>query len=126
MNTKDAEIIALYLERNEQAIAQTSQLYGSFCLSVAMNILHNNADAEECVNDTYLKVWQTIPPKTPNPLKPYLAHMCETLLSPSIEKSTPRKEVAHLKFPCLNWKNAFPLPLLILTLPCFLMILWGV
>ncbi len=61
----DHEIIELYWQRDEEAIVQTGQKYGSFCQSIAMNILSVREDAEECVNDTYQKAWTTIPPERP-------------------------------------------------------------
>ena len=62
---EDKEIIGLYLDRNEQAIAATSEKYGSYCKSISVNILKNDEDAEECVNDTYMKTWNAIPPQIP-------------------------------------------------------------
>lgn len=62
----DWEIIDLYFERNESAIRETEAKYGNLCMSIARNILGNEADTEECVNDTYLSVWNTIPPQRPN------------------------------------------------------------
>ena len=61
----DNEIIALYLQRDERAISETDKKYRSCLLGIAMNILHNHADCEECLNDTYLNVWSTIPPTRP-------------------------------------------------------------
>ena len=58
----DQDIIALYFDRNEQAIAETDKSYGKACMQVSMNILQSRPDAEECVNDTYLKTWNAIPP----------------------------------------------------------------
>lgn len=62
---EDKEIIKLYLDRNEQAIAATSEKYGSYCKTISVNILKNDEDAEECVNDTYMKTWNAIPPQIP-------------------------------------------------------------
>lgn len=62
---EDKEIIGLYLDRNEKAISATSEKYGSYCKSISMNILKNGEDAEECVNDTYMKTWNAIPPQIP-------------------------------------------------------------
>ena len=59
--TDDQTIIQLYWERNEEALVETAEKYGSFCRSIAENILHNSEDAKECVNDTYLKTWNSIP-----------------------------------------------------------------
>ena len=62
---EDKEIIKLYLDRNEKAIAATSEKYGSYCETISVNILKNDDDAEECVNDTYMKTWNAIPPQIP-------------------------------------------------------------
>ena len=69
---QDQDIIALYNARNEQAIAESSTKYGYYCTSIALNILHNMQDAEECVNDTWLRAWNSIPPTKPNHLQLYL------------------------------------------------------
>ncbi|MDR2532742.1 MAG: sigma-70 family RNA polymerase sigma factor [Oscillospiraceae bacterium] len=61
----DTMIIELYQNRSESAIAETASKYGSYCLAIATNILKNREDAEECVNDTYYKVWEAIPPEQP-------------------------------------------------------------
>lgn len=62
---EDLQIIDLYFKRNETAISETDKKYGAFCHSIAMNMLSIYADAEECVNDTYLQAWNTIPPQRP-------------------------------------------------------------
>ena len=68
----DEEIISRYFSRDEGAIAATSQKYGRQCYSVSFNILRVQEDAEEFVNETYLKVWNAIPPERPHDLKYYL------------------------------------------------------
>lgn len=69
----DNEIISLFNERNERALSAVSEKYGSSCSRIAKNILKNDQDAEECVNDTYLKVWESIPPERPNSLGAFIA-----------------------------------------------------
>lgn len=61
----DPKIIELYLKRDEQAIKETSVKYGKLCHNISYNILNNHEDAEECVNDTYIGVWNAIPPTRP-------------------------------------------------------------
>ena len=61
----DNQIIKLFFTRNEDAIAQTAYKYGTRLMGLSANILRNNEDAQECVNDTYLKAWDTIPPTRP-------------------------------------------------------------
>lgn len=68
----DEEIIKLYFDRNEAAISETEQKYGRLCMSVANKILDNAEDNEECVNDAYLKVWNSIPPNEPKSLKAFV------------------------------------------------------
>ncbi len=68
----DNEIIELYFARDQKAIVATSAKYGSYCYTVAYNILHNAEDSEECLSDTWLGAWNTIPPKRPSRLATYL------------------------------------------------------
>ena len=75
----DHEIVALYHARDERAIEQTSHKYGDYCFTIANNILRSQQDAEECVNDTWLQTWNTIPPQRPNSLKYYLAKITRNL-----------------------------------------------
>ena len=76
---QDNEIIRMYLDRNEQAIAESDRKYGALCHSVAMNILDSRPDVEECVNDTWLKAWNSIPPENPTSLKHYLGRLTRHL-----------------------------------------------
>lgn len=75
----DELIIALYFERNEKAIAETAQKYGPLCHRIAMNILLLHEDAEECVNDTYHKAWNSMPPERPCSLKAFLGRITRNL-----------------------------------------------
>ena len=75
----DEEIIALYFARDEQALAQTDAKYGSYCFALANAILPCREDAEEAVNDTYWKAWQTMPPKRPSVLRMFLAKITRNL-----------------------------------------------
>ena len=61
----DKAIISLYIDRSEQAISETDRKYGNYLRKIAENILGNKSDTEECLNDTYLKVWNAIPPHVP-------------------------------------------------------------
>ena len=75
----DADIVSLYLARDESAIEHTARVYGHYCLSVAMNILNSPPDAEECVNDTWLKTWNSIPPQKPTILRLFLGKITRNL-----------------------------------------------
>ena len=75
----DQDIVALYFARNEQAIRETDVKYGKICMQVSMNILDSRPDAEECVNDTYLKTWNSIPPTKPNSLCAFVCRIVRNL-----------------------------------------------
>lgn len=75
----DADIIAMYFARDEEAIKATDERYGAFCHRLAMNILSNTQDAEECVNDTYVQVWNVIPPTRPRSLQAFLGRIVKNL-----------------------------------------------
>lgn len=76
---EDSEIITLYWERNPDAISETATKYGSYCKSIARNILGSEEDAEECLNDTYLNAWNSMPPHRPNLLSAYLGKITRNL-----------------------------------------------
>lgn len=75
----DKQIVDLYFARDEQAIAETEQKYGRFCLRISMNVLGVREDAEECVSDTYLSAWKQIPPTVPMSLKAFLGRIVRNL-----------------------------------------------
>lgn len=72
---EDSKIIELFFARSEQAIIELSKKYEMICKKIAKNILNNMLDAEECVNDAYLGMWNTIPPQNPNPLLAYVSRI---------------------------------------------------
>lgn len=76
---EDSQIIELYWQKNADAISETANKYGAYCFTIAENILHNNEDSEECVNDTWLHAWNTIPPQKPNILRLFLAKITRNL-----------------------------------------------
>lgn len=76
---EDQQIVDLYWARSEAAIAETDAKYGRYCHSIAYNILFNEEDSRECVNDTYLKAWESIPPHRPDPLAAYLGRITRNL-----------------------------------------------
>ena len=76
---EDNKIIELYWARDEQAIVQTAAHYGKLCRQVTMNILGNRSDAEECVNDTYLKLWNSIPPARPRSLSAFIGRIARNI-----------------------------------------------
>ncbi len=76
---EDKDIVKLYWDRNERAISETSAKYGQYCTHIAMNILNNRQDAEECVNDTYVNSWNTMPPHKPALLSAFLGKIVRNL-----------------------------------------------
>ncbi|MBQ8928567.1 MAG: sigma-70 family RNA polymerase sigma factor [Oscillospiraceae bacterium] len=94
----DKEIIALYFERSERALTETRQRYGRLIRHIIAGILTSSQDVEECENDTYLGAWQSIPPKSPDNLRAYLAviarnNACRRYEYLTAEKRAPRVTV---------------------------------
>ena len=85
----DQAIVQLYWNRSEAAIAETDRKYGHYCFSIAHNILNNTEDSQECVSDTYLRAWESIPPHRPRHFFAYLAKICR-----------------HFALDKLDWKSA--------------------
>ena len=82
----DREIISLFFARQEKAISATADKYGRYCHTIAYNILSNHLDAEECVNDTYLGAWNSIPPEEPRSLAAYLGRITRNLALNRLQK----------------------------------------
>lgn len=87
----DTEIIALYQARDENAIRQTEKKYSGYLTKIALNILSSREDSEECVNDTYYKAWNTIPPNIPNILRHYLGRITREISIDRLRKRTSQK-----------------------------------
>ena len=76
---EDDKIITLYWERKEEAIVCTADRYEGYCHTIAKRILNNDEDANECVNDTWLRAWHAIPPKRPGRLSLFLGKITRNL-----------------------------------------------
>ncbi len=76
---EDLRIVELYWKRDADAIPATSEKYGGYCASIARNILGNEEDAEECVNDTWLGAWNSMPPHRPSVLPAFLGKITRNL-----------------------------------------------
>ena len=87
----DASIISLYWERSENAIKETDIKYGKLCNHLANNILNNVCDAEECVNDSYLTVWNSIPDERPNNFSAFLCRIVKNLSFKKLEHISAQK-----------------------------------
>ena len=75
----DQQIVDLYWAREEQAIHESEHKYGVYCRSIAWNILNNRQDTEECVNDTWLRAWNAMPPQRPDLLAVFLGTITRNL-----------------------------------------------
>jgi len=93
---EDLQIIDLFFDRNEQAIQETDAKYGRLCFSVANKILDSNEDSEECVNDTYLRAWNEIPPTRPNHFSAFLCKITRILSLKKLEFANAMKRTASI------------------------------
>ncbi|MBQ8558920.1 MAG: sigma-70 family RNA polymerase sigma factor [Tyzzerella sp.] len=104
----DHKIIELFFERSEQAIIELSAKYGSLCNKIAMNILNNRLDAEECVNDSYLASWNTIPPQKPDPLRTYICRIVRNLSIKKYHSNTALKRNSFYDVALDELENCIP------------------
>ena len=88
---EDSGILELYFLRNEQAIQETDRKYGRLCHGIAVNVLSDRQDSEECVNDTYLAVWNAIPPQKPDPLRTFVCKIARNLAAAKYHANTAKK-----------------------------------
>lgn len=91
---QDADIIALYFARSEQAIAETNAKYGAYLNCVAYNVLRNHSDTEEIVEDTYMAAWSTMPPEWPDKLKHFLSRITRNLSFKRLEYNSAAKRAS--------------------------------
>ena len=94
---KDSQIIKLYWDRDEAAIRESDAAHGAYCHAVAMNILSNREDSEECVSDTWLKAWNVIPPQKPDRLRNFFARITRNLAIDRYRKRTAEKRNETMK-----------------------------
>ncbi len=105
---EDERIIELFFERSEQAIGELSRKYGRLCLKVSENILGNAEDAEECVNDAYLALWNRIPPERPDPLASYLIRVVRNLSVKKYHANTAAKRNSRYDVALSELEESFP------------------
>lgn len=91
----DEKIIALFWERNENAIIETSSKYGNYLAAISFNILKNDKDVEECVNDTYWNAWSNIPPTKPNIFRAFLGAITRDLSLDSYKRRYAKKRLQN-------------------------------
>ena len=88
---EDKQIIELYFNRSEQAIEETSSKYGKLTRSISYHIVRNEEDTEECVSDTYLALWNTIPPENPDPFVAYILRIARNIAIKKLRYNTADK-----------------------------------
>lgn len=88
---EDTQIIKLYNDRDQRAIAESDAKYGRYCFTVANNILDSREDSDECVNDTWLHTWNVIPPQCPDILKMFFARITRNLSLDRLKRRTAKR-----------------------------------
>ena len=88
---EDSKILDLFFERSEQAIRELDHTYGAAVKRTAGNLLRDPQDVEECVNDAYLGVWNSIPPQRPDPLVSYVCRIARNLAVSRLRSETAAK-----------------------------------
>lgn len=94
---EDREIVALYWQRSERAVAETDAKYGAFCRAVALDLLSVREDAEECVNDAYQAAWESMPEEKPDKLRAWLGRVVRNLSVDRWRKNHRQKRYAGLE-----------------------------
>ena len=107
---EDSAIIELYWARNEDAITQTNVKYGTFCRRLAFNVLSSNEDSEECVNDTWHRAWDTMPPQQPDSLRAYLGRIVRNLSISRLRQRTAQKRGGGLEVMLSELGDCLPAP----------------
>ncbi len=108
----DSKILTLLWERAEQAIEALQKRFGKLLHRIAMNILEQEQDAQECENDTYLAVWNTVPPNRPEPLCPYICRIGRNLALKRLRQETAQKRCSKYDLSLEELENAIPGPCL--------------
>ena len=106
----DTQIITLYFQRSESAIAETARKFGAYLNQVAYNILRCQEDTEEIVSDTYIAAWNSIPPTVPASLKHYLSRITRNLSFDRIDYLTARRRNTHMNILLSELEDCLPDP----------------
>jgi len=103
----DEQIIGLYFDRDESAISETDSKYGPYCSRVAFNVLGDSLSTEECVSDTWLAAWNSMPPTRPNILRAFLAKIARNLALNRYEAEHAQKRGSGEAESCLDELSEF-------------------
>ncbi len=106
----DNAILDLFFARDERAISETDRRYGKACMQVSMGVLNSHPDAEECVNDTYLRAWNTIPPTRPQSLCAYVCRIARNLSISRLREMTAAKRSRDLTVSLSELAACIPAP----------------
>ena len=107
---EDSRIIDLFFERSEQAVSELGRKYGKAVKALSLNILGDVRDAEECAADTYLAVWNSVPPKRPEHLKAYTLAIARNLSLDRYHGSRVQKRNGSYDLPFRSWRAAWRRP----------------
>lgn len=107
---EDERILELYFRRDESAIAETAGKYGAYCHGIALNILSVAADAEECVNDTWLQAWNAIPPLYPERFGAWLGRVVRNIAINRWNKNHSKKRYAGMEVLLTELEDCIPSP----------------
>lgn len=106
---EDKHIVALFLARDEQALEETRRVYHRYLTRIALGVLHNLQDTEECVNDTYLRAWNAIPPHRPTRLGVFLGKITRRLALDRYTALTAQKRGGGTTAALLEeWRDVLP------------------
>ncbi len=106
---EDNDIVALLWERQEPALAHLQDKYSTYLMQITRRIIIDEEDAKECVNDVWLKVWNSIPPGKPKHLAGYLAKIARNLALDKYRQHNAAKRGGDTwRLVLKNWKNVFP------------------
>ncbi|MBQ8345846.1 MAG: sigma-70 family RNA polymerase sigma factor [Clostridia bacterium] len=106
----DKRIVSLFWDRSESAISETQRKYGAYCHTVAYRILESHEDSEECVNDTFLKAWNAIPPHKPEKLSAFLGKITRNLALDRYEKKWAQKRGGQVELALEELAECLPSP----------------
>lgn len=105
---EDERIIAMYFDRNESAISETDLKYGGLCFDVANKILNSRSDSEECVSDTYLGVWNAIPPTRPQSFRAFLVKITRNISLSRLRKNLTLKRSKDMEISLSELEDILP------------------
>jgi RNA polymerase sigma-70 factor (ECF subfamily) len=106
----DQKIIELFFARSELAIQSLAAKYEKLLHKISFQILHNDEDVAECINDTYLGVWNAIPPERPNPLSAFVCKITRNLSLNKYRANTAEKRNASMDVSLEELEPVIPTP----------------